>query len=1213
MQLPNVRHGLASSKKRSTLNPFAELLTVGFASGASVTFFCAALYGAALQMPERVALLCCIGALNQKPRPQLLGAFLADMQPRLARLSRAQLCGCLEALSRLRLTKLDTQRPRGSPLACTRLGVVVASGGLVFVTGAGWAVCGAGQGVRATTAQSAPTPSEFTSQLLRCLDPQLAGAEGADARQLAAVLTALAGLGVSPEEAWLARALDGAAGTGRAACKLRAAVAAPGGEHVLVSFLHALSQLAAPAPPDVLAEVLAQLQAGVERLSAVQISGAMAALKRLGMDPDDQLMGSYLERAAAAAAAGTATAADMAAVLQSLAAAGVVPSAAWMRGFLAAVQQQLAGADSQTLAAICRAAAALTEAGQASSSSSSRSSSSSDSSYSPDPRFVSELAAVATSRLGSSYMDASRILNTPDYKAPLNLSGLADAAWGLVHLGAKPKGLQPLINMLISKSYDRFSQLSPQQLCGVAWAIARCSGSGGASAAKLPSKWLNQFAAAVGPGVQQLTKPQLTELIWALGRLYLSANGQYTTGSGSSSSGSSSSSTEGSSSSSSSSSTSSSTTTNSVMAGSSIGRSSDVPVQQLLRAVASQLDSQLLEQQQGPGQTEVSTMVNLLTKFDCSASRQLLQRFCADVAGAWPQLSDAAVADAAVAVAVLVGAGSSSSSSSSIVPPGWMQDLADQVQNSRPQPRASLAGEFAGAAFTREAAALLQPGDLSDALWALYSLEQLDSNSKQQQQQQGIPPTSDTKLAATDAGSTSREQPADASSSLLTVQLMQLLGGKLDRRVPELQAPQVLRLLLLAEGALAVAPSYSLPKGVADQLSQVLSARGAVVAESTGVVRLVWAAARLRLRLHIMTLDQFCKRMYAQLPGMWLPPQLEEFDRQSSLKLGGMSGADVALLLEAYKAFGHAPSADWLQRFAEMPAASLTQLSCDEALQLAVQLADGHVGLPASRITWLADWAGSLTAQQLQDMTGQQVFSVLRLLGDASAGSTEPLLSKLELKVREAAAVKGSSRDTAATAELLSGVLLALPNPKPSLVSGLMQQLMARYITDSGFRPTAQVMAGIEQLLLLVLREAHETGCVGTSSSRTPAEDSNQAALQQQQQQQQQQRQQLDAPTLAQLLLVLNRWVAAGLAELGGTGDLCSSSWMQQYGEAVQSNLSVLTEQQLESIAYGLYRLRFAPSRVWVAAVVADLQRRLPATDTPAARALAYIQQLKCV
>jgi hypothetical protein len=392
----------------------------------------------------------------------------------------------------------------------------------------------------------------------------------------------------------------------------------------------------------------------------------MAALKKLNMDPDDRLMGSYLERAAAAAAAGTATARDMAAVLQSLEAAGVVPSAEWLAGVLAAVKPQLAGADSQTLADICHAAAALTAAGNASSSSRD----SVSNSYSPDPKLVAELTAAALGRIGSNYMDASRILNTPDYKAPLNLSGLADAAWGLVKLGANPKDLQPLINMLIGKSYDRFSQLNARQLGGAAYAIARCSSSSGnAAAVKLPGKWLNQFAAAAAPGVQQLSKPQLSELIWSLGKLYLSADGQYSTGSGSSSS-----SSEGSNSSSS----------NSAAAGSSIGRSSNVPVQQLLRAVASQFNMQLLDtqqqQQQGPGQSEVSTMVNLLTKFDCSASRQLLQRFTADVAGAWGQLSDAAVADAAVAVAVLVGP-NSSSSSSSIVPDGWMQSLAEQVHN----------------------------------------------------------------------------------------------------------------------------------------------------------------------------------------------------------------------------------------------------------------------------------------------------------------------------------------------------------------------------------------------------------------------------------------------------------------------------------------------------------------------------------------------------
>jgi hypothetical protein len=166
--------------------------------------------------------------------------------------------------------------------------------------------------------------------------------------------------------------------------------------------------------------------------------------------------------------------------------------------------------------------------------------------------------------------------------------------------------------------------------------------------------------------------------------------------------------------------------------------------------------------------------------------------------------------------------------------------------------------DFAAAAFTRETAAQLQPGDLSDALWALYSLEQLDTHQQ----------VSATVAAAGPDQQSDASSSSSSSSSLLTVQLMQQLSKKLDRRVVELQGLQILRLLLLAEGALDVVPSYSLPKGVADQLSQVLSARAAVVAESTGVIGLVWAAARLGLRLHIITLDQFCKRIYSQLGSM---------------------------------------------------------------------------------------------------------------------------------------------------------------------------------------------------------------------------------------------------------------------------------------------------------------------------------------------------------
>jgi hypothetical protein len=267
-------------------------------------------------------------------------------------------------------------------------------------------------------------------------------------------------------------------------------------------------------------------------------------------------------------------------------------------------------------------------------------------------------------------MDAARILSSPDYRAPLSLSGLADCCWGLLKLGASPSAVQPLVSMLISKSYDRLSQLSGSQLAGVAWAIAfsnsRTSsnsssgkkGSSGGSNIKLPGKWLNQLAAAAAaPEVKTLHPQQLSDFVWGLGQLYLSADGYG-------------SSTEG-----------GAAATSSPVAAA--GSSSAEPVQQLLRAVAAQVDAQ--PQEHASAAADVSTLVNLLAAFDCPASSSLLQRFRAVMASSWQQLSDAAVADAAGAMAVLSkqqgtgGGGSSSSSSSSAVQDSWLDGLAEQV------------------------------------------------------------------------------------------------------------------------------------------------------------------------------------------------------------------------------------------------------------------------------------------------------------------------------------------------------------------------------------------------------------------------------------------------------------------------------------------------------------------------------------------------------
>jgi hypothetical protein len=479
----------------------------------------------------------------------------------------------------------------------------------------------------------------------------------------------LASLGCSPEQPWLTAALAGSAQ------KLQQAVTSPGGEQALVDMLQALSQLPVQAPDDLLTVAVDQLQMAIDRLNARQISAAMAAMKKLRLDPDEKLMASYLNRAAAAALAGQASVCDMAGVLQSLAEADVLPGPPWLQQYIAAVRPRLTEADSNSLAAIAHATAVLSIAGQGQSAEQLHAvgaANPSNPSYTPNPEFVSDLLTVSLTRLGSNYMDAQRILNSPDYKPPFSLPALAECCWGVLQLGAQPQQVLPMVNMLVNKSYDRFSQLTVQQLAGVAWSVARCStisSSKGTAKVKLPSKWLNQFAAAAGPDVAVLSEPQMSDLVWALGTLYLPADDQYLTSSSSTES-------------------SSSVTTggSNATAISNAGSSSAVPVQQLLRAVASHIDAQILleQEQQQPSATfmqqaaasDVSTLINLLTRFDCLASSRLLKRFCSDVASNWPQLNDTAVADVAVAVAVLVPAGSCGN----VIPEGWLQQLAGQVQ-----------------------------------------------------------------------------------------------------------------------------------------------------------------------------------------------------------------------------------------------------------------------------------------------------------------------------------------------------------------------------------------------------------------------------------------------------------------------------------------------------------------------------------------------------
>lgn len=69
---------------------------------------------------------------------------------------------------------------------------------------------------------------------------------------------------------------------------------------------------------------------------------------------------------------------------------------------------------------------------------------------------------------------------------------------------------------------------------------------------------------------------------------------------------------------------------------------------------------------------------------------------------------------------------------------------------------------------------------------------------------------------------------------------------------------------------------------------------------------------------------------------------------------------------------------------AEMPASSLSNLSSSEVLQLAVQLGDPRVGMPASGIRWLLDWADTLDAAAVKSLGGKQLFDLLQLLSAAT-------------------------------------------------------------------------------------------------------------------------------------------------------------------------------------------------------------------------------------
>jgi hypothetical protein len=184
-------------------------------------------------------------------------------------------------------------------------------------------------------------------------------------------------------------------------------------------------------------------------------------------------------------------------------------------------------------------------------------------------------------------------------------------------------------------------------------------------------------------------------------------------------------------------------------------------------------------------------------------------------------------------------------------------------------PTPAWLAQLAESAFPLNDVTKVSPGDLSDALWGLFTLQNL-----RQQQRQQTDNSSETAAAAA------------SSSSLLTAGHMQALDRKLYKRVHELQPPQVLRLMELAEGATACVSGYKLPSGIGDQMSATLSARASAISDTAGVLKLAWAAANLALPLHGSAKEHICRKLYGQLDVLSASDMARGFWASSKLRYG---------------------------------------------------------------------------------------------------------------------------------------------------------------------------------------------------------------------------------------------------------------------------------------------------------------------------------------
>jgi hypothetical protein len=172
----------------------------------------------------------------------------------------------------------------------------------------------------------------------------------------------------------------------------------------------------------------------------------------------------------------------------------------------------------------------------------------------------------------------------------------------------------------------------------------------------------------------------------------------------------------------------------------------------------------------------------------------------------------------------------------------------------------------------------------------------------------------------------------------LNMELLNRLSSSLKGKVSALKPNQVQQLLTLLTQAKAQIPGYYPPSGLVEETSKVVSAQVTSISSSE-LTGLVWAVANIGLRLLPSTLKEICRKIYGQatagsksmlkprelvrsfwattaLGYRWLQPQLVEFDRQSRSNMGVLTGGEVVLLLEAFRAHNYSPSQDWLLQLA---------------------------------------------------------------------------------------------------------------------------------------------------------------------------------------------------------------------------------------------------------------------------------------------------------